>query len=280
MLYTKCPACGIALRRGTGNLAVCPKCLRSFRNTTNPSAVPIAPYAQSSPADSALRLNGDVRKRKLAAVLLSLAFCGLIGGLYATPLVIFFAVFLIRCVIDAAADDKAETPDPQFEAVRLANLKTPAEYRAAFYNMPLDTMPLGKYGAAAAEQTVQLENKMQALREMLGKGHPFEKNADEASRYVLANCKQVLYRLRYCDQKDPALCRAHGEYLQERLQENTKVLRDFERLIIEVTQMNDDMPAQEPCLDVLADTLQTVRTRDGALPDAYADLGQSRMRMQ
>ena len=44
------------------------------------------------------------------------------------------------------------------------------------------------------------------------------------------------------------------------------MLRDFEKLIIEVTQMNQDMPVQEPCLDVLADTLRKVRTQETVMP--------------
>ena len=143
-----------------------------------------------------------------------------------------------------------------------AQPKSSADFRSQFSALPLDTMPLGKYGWDADAQLRLLDNQKKALTEMLGKTHPFQKNAADAEQYVLNNCKQVLYRLRYCDQSDPAFCRIHAEYMQQRLAENARVLRDFEKLIIEVTQMNDDTPVQEPCLDVLADTLRNMRVQE------------------
>ena len=66
----------------------------------------------------------------------------------------------------------------------------------------------------------------------------------------------------YCDQNDRELRRVHAAFLNERMDDNERVLRDFENLIIEVTQMDDGLPMNAPTLDVLASTLRSVRTGD------------------
>ena len=145
--------------------------------------------------------------------------------------------------------------------------------------MNFATMPLGVYGERALHQLERLEQKQEALAAMLGKNHPFIRNGDDAEIFILKNCRQVLYRLKYCDQSDPNFCRIHAEYLEERLAENEKVLGDFEKLVIEVTQLDLDTPQTAPCLDVLAETLHGVRTQDGALPDDFDNLFSRQMMM-
>ena len=154
-------------------------------------------------------------------------------------------------------------------------MATHYDYYAQLQMLNLESMPLGRFGIEAAEQIRRLDSKMDALRALLPAEHPFFRNAADAEKYILENCKQILYRLKYCDQKDRALCRVHAKYLEARLAENEKVLRDFENLIIEVTQMNDDLPQQQPCLDVIADTLHQIRTGEET-----ADVHQQQMRMQ
>ncbi|MBP0967285.1 MAG: hypothetical protein J5722_06610 [Oscillospiraceae bacterium] len=259
MLYTKCPACGVALSKGIGNVSVCPRCLRGFRSneTTSPAAA-VQPVTGRTTAQT----EADPYSRKIAALLISIVCVGIIGGAAALPVILILTALIVRFAVSSAtADTGTET-----KTVSSGAPKTGADYRKQLNQLPLDTMPLGKYGFDADAQLRLLDNQKKALTEMLGTAHPFQKNAADAEQYVLNNCKQVLYRLRYCDQSDPAFCRIHAEYMQQRLQENARVLRDFEKLIIEVTQMNQDMPVQEPCLDVLADTLRNIRTQETAMP--------------
>ena len=260
MLYTKCPACGVQLRRESGNTAVCPKCLRGFRGT-EPSMFSAAVKPQQTCTKPGKKTAGS--EKKIAALLVAVMFAGITGGSAAVPLILVFSVLIIMFTIQSVITD-TENMDKIPAAGE--KLKTTADYLRQFRTLSLETMPLGAFGDEAVRQIQMLDAKLQAMQEMLGKEHPFENNAETASRFVLANCKQILYRLRYCDQSDPALCRVHAEYMQERLHENARVLRDFEQLLIEVMQMNNDMPVQEPCLDVLADTLRNVRTQGGTLP--------------
>ena len=260
MLYTKCPACGVALRGGSGNVSVCPRCLRGFRST-EPAIFSAAGQPQTTCTDTQKQLNGS--EKKIAALLVAIMFAGMTGGASALPVILILSVLILVFSVKSLMQETEQSA--QIPAATGEKLKTPSDYVRQFHTLPLETMPLGAYGEEAVRQIGMLETKLQAIQDMLGKEHPFEKNAEEASRFVLANCKQILYRLRYCDQSDPALCRVHAEYMQGRLHENARVLRDFEQLIIEVTQMNDDLPVQEPCLDVLADTLRNVRTQGGTL---------------
>lgn len=262
MLYTKCPACGVALRVGSGNVAVCPRCLRGFRSneTTLPAPAVIQPVTTGK---SNVQPKADPGSRKIAALLIAIIFFGIAGGAAALPIIMVMTVLIVRFAISSVKEDFTEAGAPL--PVRHPP-QSCADYRKELNALGLETMPLGKYGCDAEAQLRLLENQKKALTEMLGASHPFQKNAEDAEQYVLNNCKQILYRLRYCDQSDPAFCRIHAEYMQQRLQENSRVLRDFEKLIIEVTQMNQDIPVQEPCLDVLADTLRNIRTQETASP--------------
>ena len=268
MLYTKCPACGVPLRKATGNMSVCPKCFRGFRScetSLNVSAAPAGTTAQ--PLSAADRENVNRAKPRIIAGLVSAIFLiSMTGSVEVLPFIMILVVLIVCICVKDYAVDEAENNPQAIPSASGQKFRNTTDYLNQFRTMPLYSMPLGRFGSEAVQQIRQLETKQQALRELLGPNHPFEKNSQEAAKFVLANCKQILFRLRYCDQTDPALCRVHAEYIQTRLQENARVLLDFEKLIIEVTQMNDDLPAREPCLDVLAETLRNVRTQDGTLP--------------
>lgn len=277
MLYTKCPACGVPLRKATGNMSVCPKCYRGFRScetSLNVSAAPAGTTAQPVRAANDNETANRAKPRIIAGLVSAIFLVSMTGTIEVLPFVMILVMLIVGvCVKDFTIEDSFIDPvtDPvkaplAIPAASGAKFRNTTDYLNQFRTLPLASMPLGRLGSEAVQQIRQLEAKQQALRELLGTNHPFEKNSQEAAKYVLANCKQILFRLRYCDQTDPALCRVHAEYIQLRLQENARVLRDFEKLIIEVTQMNDDQPVHEPCLDVLAETLRSIRTQDGTLP--------------
>ena len=271
MLKNVCPACGIPLRRSSAMSAVCPHCLRSFRMNDRTVG-----YRAPEPVPDSLPKNPSKAGNYAARIILwiGLIIVGLILGLFPLAIVGFVAV-----MINASRIDHENAKNPENKKVSYVacgeKLATYYDYYAQLQMLNLESMPLGRFGIEAAEQIRRLDSKMDALRALLPAEHPFFRNAADAEKYILENCKQILYRLTYCDQKDRALCRVHAKYLEARLAENEKVLRDFENLIIEVTQMNDDLPQQQPCLDVLADTLHQIRTGEET-----ADVHQQQMRMQ
>ncbi len=252
----KCPACSVMLQQVSGSTAVCPKCFRqfSYQNTAFRSQTPTA-------ADEK-----DMEKSGTAIILLIVGIV-LTFSVGLLPLAVFLTVMLIK-TCKKVSENPAAQPQPVRYVPCGKQLQTRGDYIRSFSAMQLYDMPLGPYGERALHQIEQLEQKQQALTAMLGKEHPFIKNGNEAETYILKNCKQILYRLKFCDQTDPDLCRAHADFLEGRLADNEKILRDFENLIIEVSQLDLDTPETKPCLDVLAATLHDVRTQDGALPDA------------
>lgn len=272
MLNTVCPACGIPLQKRAGYIAICPRCLRSFRmneRTIGGSQAELMPNSlPKNPSKT-----GNYVSRMFIWIILIVA--ALIMNFFPLAMIGFFAVIRNACRIDK---ENAKVPEKKTISYIGSGekLQTHYDYFTQFRLLGLETMPLGRFGIEATDQIRRLDTKMQALRALLPKEHPFFKNADDAEEFILENCKQILYRLKYCDQQDRALCRVHAQYMQERLSENEKVLRDFENLIIEVTQMDDDLPAQQPCLDVIADTLHQIRTGEEHA-DVHLD---QQMRMQ
>jgi hypothetical protein len=188
---------------------------------------------------------------------LAIVFTGL--GIIPLAAVLVFSIAK-QCVEISKMSDTVQPEDTKINVIPTGEyLKTRSDYLRRLRELPLGMMPLGIYGERAAEQIERLEMKQRGLRDMLGKDHPFVRSAEEAERYILDNCRKVLWRLKYCDQTDPDFCRVHAEYLQSTLDANETVLDDYERLLIEVSQL-DQTPRTLPTLDVLAETLRQVRT--------------------
>lgn len=254
MLKHTCAACGGVLQKAEHNTAVCMKCFRTYNITS---------YQIQNPNPAFQREQDEEWRNQIRIgliILLSVAtlFC---AGVGLFPISIVLSVQIVkqlksiaqsadRCALSYSVKD---VPCGEY-------LKNPSDYTRALRGLPIGTMPLGLYAERAALQIEQLVRKQKGLSEMLGKEHPFLNSAHEAEAYILANCKKVLWRLKYCDQSDPQLCRLHAEYLQGVLDENDRILRDYEQLLIEVTQMDDDLPRTAPHLDVLATALHSVRT--------------------
>lgn len=251
----RCPACGVILRQQNANTCICPRCYREFCYTHEA-------FRGRVPAASA---NDGTREVKIFLVIIAMVLTLLTGLL---PITIMLTCELVSLCKQA---DKAEAAKAPAKVLPTGTyLQKRSDYIRVFRTLDFGAMPLGIYGERALHQIERLEQKQEALAAMLGKTHPFIRNGDEAEVFILKNCKQVLYRLKYCDQSDPNFCRVHADYLEERLAENEKILCDFEKLVIEVTQLDLDTPETAPCLDVLAETLHNVRTQDGALPDAFS----------
>ena len=90
MLYTKCPACGVPLRKATGGTSVCPKCFRGFRSSEPPLSVPAAPAVQPAAAgpQSAAAAKGGL----CAAVFSAIIIFSMCGELCVLPVVLALLV--------------------------------------------------------------------------------------------------------------------------------------------------------------------------------------------
>lgn len=254
MLRNTCAACGGVLQKAEHNTAVCMKCFRTYNITS---------YQIHNPNPAFQRELDEEWRNQIRVgliILLSVAtlFCASVGLFPFVALLIFQIAKQFKSIAQSAEQDALPLDGKNVPCGEY--LKTPSDYTRALRSLPIGTMPLGLYAERAALQIEQLGRKQKGLRAMLGSDHPFLKNSSEAETYILANCKKALWRLKYCDQSDPKLCRLHAEYLEGLLGENDKVLRDFEQLLIEVTEMDDALPRTAPNLDVLAETLHSVRT--------------------
>ena len=272
MRYTECPFCKAKLHDNRYGFMICPQCRRSFRNER------LNPYFLAVRTDPPEPKDRQEIKKILVHAFISTAIflllflitvCGSDGDLLGLGL-LMFAVWLGRIIWLCSRLSKLKhagyIPPESGE-----KLRSSSDYLTQLRMMQLDTMPLGSYGRRAMEQIELLERQMQAIGELTGTENPFAEQTDKAAQFIYANCKQIIYRLKYGDQGDPAFRGIHEAYLGSCLRENDKVLHDFGQLILEVTQMERDLTSEAPCLDILADTLRDVRTYDGALPDPIAE---------
>lgn len=262
MLRTTCAACGGVLQKAQHNTAVCMKCFRTYEISSNQIQTPNPAFQRKQ--------NKEWNNESRAGLIIVLAFLVVFfacAELFPLAAIVTFQI-IKQCVYIAKHPDADSASDAVRSVPCGEYLKTRSDYVRALRGLPIGTMPLGLYAERAALQIERLTRKQQGLKAMLGNGHPFLNNSTEAEAYILANCKKVLWRLKYCDQSDPRLCRLHAEYLQERLDENEKILRDYEDLLIEVTEMDADLPCAEPHLDVLAETLHSMRRGDAEQWDA------------
>lgn len=250
MLNRTCAACGGVLQRGSGNTAVCMKCFRTYKMDT-PRVT--APDRMNKP-----ELDKDARMGLIVIfAFLAVVFAGL--GLFPLVSVAIFAI-VRQCVEISKMQDTAQQNNGKVRSIPTGEyLRNRSDYIRRLRELPLGQMPLGIYGERAAEQIERLEVKQRGLRDMLGREHPFVRSAEEAEGYILNNCRKILWRLKFCDQTDPDFCRIHAEYMHSVLAANEKVLDDYEKLLIEVSQI-DETPRALPTLDVLAETLRQVRT--------------------
>ena len=267
MRYTECPFCKAKLHDNRYGFMICPQCRRSFRNQR---LVPHVLTVRTDPPEPKDRQ--EIKKILVHAFISTAIFlllflitvCGSDGDLLAF---VWFG-YAVWQVYRMFYPEKA---DALFPPGCGEKLRSSSDYLTQLRMMQLDTMPLGSYGRRAMEQIELLERQMQAIGELTGTENPFAEQTDKAAQFIYANCKQIIYRLKYGDQGDPAFRGIHEAYLGSCLRENDKVLHDFGQLILEVTQMERDLTSEAPCLDILADTLRDVRTYDGALPDPIAE---------
>ena len=138
-------------------------------------------------------------------------------------------------------------------------LNTAQDYLEAFRTLPLVSMPFREEAAEAMNQLSALMTKQQGIASLLPEGHPYYPTVNDAVDYFLKNIKQILFRLRYCDQNDMSRREEHRAFFRRILDENAAILRDFETFMIELSQVDDGVQGAVPCLDVLSQSMHSMR---------------------
>ena len=137
-------------------------------------------------------------------------------------------------------------------------LETPIDYLEAFRILPLASMPFREEAGEAMDQLSSLITKQQGISSLLPPGHPYYPTVNDTIQFFLRNIKQILFRLRYCDQNDMSRREEHKAYFRSVLDENNDVLHDLETFMIELSQLDDGMQTA-PCLDVLSQSMHSMR---------------------
>lgn len=136
--------------------------------------------------------------------------------------------------------------------------ETIEDYIAVFRNMHAKS-PACSCAGEAAYQLRQFQKCKRALHFLMGsEEHPFLDAERSAEAYFLANCRKMYVRL-ICSDLNNIQNAAYADDFQQCLNDNAVLLLDFERLTVEVSQMNDQTARVAPALDVIADALHEVR---------------------
>lgn len=140
-------------------------------------------------------------------------------------------------------------------------LKDAHDYREALTAWLKEGTPFNDMIRVAVSHLDSMERKQKALRSILddSKDSPFLTTANEVEQYILGNSKRILNRIMIFDGTDRSKLDMHITYLQKLLQQDAKVLSDFENLIVEVSQIGDDTQAEMPVLKELTEALHSVR---------------------
>lgn len=253
MMVLTCQFCSGALRMQPGKMGG--QCTRCGRYYSSDELYRLSSFRQPE-ADR------EADPAKIVAFVIGAVLCLCLFPAMPMMLLVLAPVLIVlaaKQLIHEAETESEQAKQPVAAGDKLRNVD---DFIRAFRMLPLQTMPLRAEAGRAISQLDMLKRKQVAIAALLPQNHPFIQSANDAARYIMNNLRQVYYRLQFCDQNDRELRRVHAAFLNERMDDNERVLRDFENLIIEVTQMDDGLPMNAPTLDVLASTLRSVRTGD------------------
>ena len=106
-----------------------------------------------------------------------------------------------------------------------------------------------------------MKRRQQTLCSLTEATSPIRSAGEDADKYILANFRRMLSRLMLYDATDAARRGQYTAAVQEILNDNERVLTDYENLIIEVSQLDAGADAASaPCLKELADALHNLHT--------------------
>ena len=125
----------------------------------------------------------------------------------------------------------------------------------------MNRLPFSPQLEKGLEQLDILRQKQNALSDLLkdSDDSPFLSVGSDVTTYILTNCKHILSRIIIYGKSNASEFDIHKASLQELLDDNSRVLTDFEHLMVEISQIGDDITAETPCLNELTEALRSVR---------------------
>ena len=290
----RCEYCGGEVRLQSSNVGVCQICARTFSGEHLRKMRMVSP-----PEFNVVNDEQERRRTALPAIIVGLIIMAMFSGIFVgraslsifgmpiVPAIILISVFSSKNQKKVQNQGRRNTPQMQMQnpfedtmqmnrvprlrpnqpqpVVRYAQgmavgerLETAADYLEAFRILPLTSMPFRAEAGEAIDQLNAMIIKQQGIATLLPPGHPYYQTVNDAVNYFLRNMKQILFRMRYCDQNDMSRRAEHTAFFRRTLDDNAALLHDFETFMIELSQI-EDVQGSVPCLDVLAQSLQSMR---------------------
>lgn len=150
----------------------------------------------------------------------------------------------------------------------LDKLKDTDDYKQALEACYTKKSPLEKEIKQAITQTTSITKKRKVLQELLEQNNKEHYTAlydlgEQASTYLVGNIRKILNRIAIYDaDTNDDLLESHKIYINKLLDSNENILSQFNRLLTEVSQM-DDTKTDESLSSVLDDMTQSLKQLRG-----------------
>lgn len=150
----------------------------------------------------------------------------------------------------------------------LEKLKDVNDYKTALESCYSKKSPFAKEIEKAILQITSMDKKNKVLNELLEQNNKEHYTAltdlgGQASTFLVNNVKKILNRIAIFDaDMDDSLLEEHKKYIQKLIVSNENILKEFNKLLTEVSQL-DDTSNDDTLSNVLSDMTNSLKTLRG-----------------
>lgn len=134
------------------------------------------------------------------------------------------------------------------------NPRTLQEYQYALRFWQKKSNPFHREIRTAIQQLNTFSQKQDTMNTFAVQNRAFCNLNEEVRTYLLANMQNMLNRMMILNLQDDL--QAHRNYLSQILEQNQKILSQYDKLMLEISQL---MPNEMPCLETVTEALRELR---------------------
>lgn len=212
---------------------------------------------------------------RLLIITICLAFCDIIlfsPGIYGLSYAIHPIEFCLAILVNAGILIgevifliKSNTAKYGYDLDKLKDIN---DYKEALESCYSKKSPFESEIHQAIEQITSMDKKNKILNELLEQNNKQHFTAltdlgTQASNFLVNNVRKILNRMAIFDaETDATLLEEHKRYIQKLLSANEGILKDFNKLLTEVSQM-DDISNDDALSKVLGDMTDSLKALRG-----------------
>ena len=164
-------------------------------------------------------------------------------------------------------------------SVQSGRLHKAQDYRDALESWKSSKNPFNQELTEAIHQIDLFYQKNTALKALLGDqakepGNPYLSITEDVEECLFANMKKLINRMTILDLEDGSRFPMHHEFIRGVLDQNRKLLTQYDNLIIEISQIGDSAGMEDLHLDSITEALRELRDTSTA-PQQLQQMQQS-----